>query len=391
MKKYIKNGKECVLCHTRKKLIQITPEELIRQEFVLKLKNEYKVPLELIDVEVPLSYYQKGKQGRVDIIVSGYDEEHHQKIPLLIVECKAPSVEITEKVFEQIMYYDTFLEPLVMVMTNGCETLIYTWDHSEERYREVQSIPVYKDLISGLPLTYIEQASDHWDKQNHLGDIHSNLDFLKSEGAIGDDSDAKWVSLVMNMYNLLYDDSETAKDLKLAEKLFISDGGLRYTTFGNAGGGSFTGDYRYFMIENSNGETELVSISIMGKMSTRNHPKWKNSNGFTLINLAIDNLEKSHLSLEYAIDRFVKVTGHKYSFWHDGTLTAGKKGRVKNELVLDYIQLRMPHLIKNNQIYLGTLDNSKPFTWEQNEVLQLFSNFIDDAMIRDEFRNNYIS
>ena len=76
LKRYIKNGKECVLCHSRKKLIQVTPEEVVRQEFVAKLITEFNVPIDLIEVEVPLSYYQKGKRERADIIVSGFDKEN---------------------------------------------------------------------------------------------------------------------------------------------------------------------------------------------------------------------------------------------------------------------------------------------------------------------------
>lgn len=123
MEKYIKNGKECVLCHSRKKLIHITPEEEIRQEFVLKLINDCGVPTELIDAEVPLSYYQKGKKGRADIIVSGLDKKNYEKIPLIVIECKAPTIHLTDKVFEQLMGYDEFLEPEIMVMTNGQQTI----------------------------------------------------------------------------------------------------------------------------------------------------------------------------------------------------------------------------------------------------------------------------
>ena len=49
MKKYFKNGKECIFCQTRKKLIQVTPEEEVRQNFIRTLINDYGVPADLIE------------------------------------------------------------------------------------------------------------------------------------------------------------------------------------------------------------------------------------------------------------------------------------------------------------------------------------------------------
>lgn len=389
LKKYIKNGKECVLCHSRKKLIQITPEEIIRQEFVSKLISELNVPIEMIDVEVPLSYYQKGKRGRADIIVSGFDKENFEKIPLIVIECKAPTIHLTDKVFEQTMHYDEFLEPEIMAMTNGHETICYSWDNEIRDYREIISIPKYSDLIKGKGIEFQEEIVNEWKRPNHKGNVEKNREILLADYNLGEDTDIKLVPFITNLVGLIYDDSEKANQLHLKSKTFISDGGIRFTTFGNAAGGSFTGEYRYFIVENDNQETELVSISIMGKISTKNHPKWKNSNGFTLFNVAIDDFENSHMSLEYSIDRFVEINNNEYSFWHDGTLTVGNKGRAKNKDVIDFIKVHSPHLIKNERIYLGTIDNSKSFVWKDKNVNELIANFIDYGFVRDEFRKTY--
>ncbi len=385
MKKYIKNGKECVLCVSRKKLIQITPEEIVRQEFVSKLIKDYEVPANLIDVEVPLSYYQKGRKGRVDIIVSGLN-----KIPLIIIECKAPTIHLTDKVFEQVKIYDEFLIPEIMIITNGLETLYYSWNYNKQNYQEIKSIPKYSDLIKGIGIEFKEEFIDNWIRPNHNDDVNKNYELLLSDYNIGDDTEKKLVPFITNLVGLVYDDKVRASHFNLSNKIFVSDGGLRYTTFGNASGGGFTGYYRYFIIQNEKeDETELVSISIMGKISTKNDPKWGNSVGYTIFCVAIDNFENSHMSLEYSIDRFVKIDGDFYSFWHDGTLTIGKKGRVKNMDVINFIKLHSPHLIKDNKIYLGKIDNSKPFQWKDENVNKLISNFIDYGFVRDKFRKTY--
>ncbi|KQC33495.1 hypothetical protein AAU57_09345 [Nonlabens sp. YIK11] len=386
MKRYIKNGKECILCSKRKKLIHITPEEVIRQEFVSKLVNQFEVPIEFIDVEVPLSYYQKGKRGRADIIVSGIDPKLNERIPLMVIECKAPTIALTDKVFDQVMSYDEFLEPEVMIMTNGKETISHSWDDEKGDYREIKEIPIYSYLIKGNGIEFAKEFINNWERPNHKAEKKKNRELLWADGNIGQDTDIKYVPILVNLVGLIYDEKKKTENLELTEKTFVSDGGLRFTTFGNASGGGFTGDYRYFIVENENQETELVSISIMGKISTKNHPKYGNSNGHTLLNIAIDDFENSHLSLEYAIDRFVKVENEKYSFWHDGTLTVGKLGRVKNIDVIDFIKVNCPHLIRDNKIYLGTVDNSETFTWESENVRKLIANLIDYGFVRDKFR-----
>lgn len=387
MKVYTRNGVECVLCHTRRKLIKITPEEKVRQNFVLELIEKYQVPPEYIAVEVPLSYYEGGerKHGRADIIVSAYSKEYGE-LPILIVECKAPSIELTDKVIDQILAYDDFLETEIIVVTNGIETMSFAWDYNLKQHRSIKNIPVYKDLINGTGIKFDTQQPDTWRRPNHLGSCLSNRKALLENHNLGEDTEDDYISLIANLTGLIYDCSNKIEILRLKNKKFKSDEGLRYTTFGNSAGGSFTGDYRYFVVEDKIDNTELVSIAIMGKLSAKNDPVFGNSKGYTLLNLAIDDFEQSHLSLEYAIDRFVKIENNRFYFWHDGTITVGKLGRAKNQDLIDFIALRAPHLLKNGRIYLGELDNAIVLQWNQEAVQNLVANFIDYAFLRDEFR-----
>ena len=386
MKKYIKDGKECVLCFARKKLIQVTPEEIVRQEFISSLITKYEVPEKFINAEIPLSYFVKGKKGRVDILVTAIGEEDEMNYPLMVIECKAPNVPITDKVFEQAVHYDNILQTKLMVLTNGTDTLVFGWNEKDSEYQEVKEIPNYSNLIKNCEIKFKEKIENKWKRPNHKSDISENRNELLDWGNIGEDTDLKLVPFLTNLVGLLYEEKIKISDLPLKNKRFVSDGGLRFTTFGNSAGGSFAGEYRYFLVENKEDETELVSISVMGKISVKNHPKWGNSKGYTLLNIAIDNFENSHLSLEYSIDRFVKIENEKYSFWHDGTLTVGNKGRAKNKDVIDFIKLKTPELVLENKIYLGTIDNSKPLEWKDKEVKKLIANFIEYGFVRDEFR-----
>src|SRR6201986_2999627 len=83
----------------RKKHIVITPEEWVRQHFVQYLINQKNYPKSLIKLEGGLRLH--GMSRRSDIVVFNPEGEK-----ILMVECKAPSVAINQKVFDQIARYN---------------------------------------------------------------------------------------------------------------------------------------------------------------------------------------------------------------------------------------------------------------------------------------------
>lgn len=66
---YKRDGKECYFDTYRKKLIEITPEETVRQKIAKLFEIKYGVPEEMISLEVPMSYYAAGVSGRADIVI----------------------------------------------------------------------------------------------------------------------------------------------------------------------------------------------------------------------------------------------------------------------------------------------------------------------------------
>jgi hypothetical protein len=93
------NGKLTLFDDIRKKHIVITPEEWVRQHFVQYLVNQKKYPKTLIKLEGGLKLNQMAK--RTDIVVFNPSGQR-----ILIVECKAPSVAIDQKVFDQVARYN---------------------------------------------------------------------------------------------------------------------------------------------------------------------------------------------------------------------------------------------------------------------------------------------
>ena len=93
LKTRLHHGKLEVFDGLRKKYVMLTPEEEVRQLFIQYLINKKKYPSGLLAAEYSLKVNNRKK--RADIVA--FSKMGH---PLLIVECKAPSVKITQKVFQ---------------------------------------------------------------------------------------------------------------------------------------------------------------------------------------------------------------------------------------------------------------------------------------------------
>ena len=96
----------------RKKMVALTPEEWVRQHVIHFLISEHKVSINKISVEYSLKW--NSMTHRCDLVVFGDDFA-----PQLIVECKAASVPISQKVFDQIARYNMKLKVPYLMVTNG--------------------------------------------------------------------------------------------------------------------------------------------------------------------------------------------------------------------------------------------------------------------------------
>jgi hypothetical protein len=126
----------------RKKRLVLTPEEWVRQNFVHYLIEDLHYPPSLMMTENGLKLFNT--QKRSDIVV--YDRNG---APLVVVECKAADVKITQETFNQVARYNiTWKAPFVMV-TNGLNHYCARYDAATCKYTFLKEIPQYGDIIGG--------------------------------------------------------------------------------------------------------------------------------------------------------------------------------------------------------------------------------------------------
>ena len=121
----------------RKKYMVLTPEEWVRQHIVHYLIAEKNFPISLIAIEKKVTVNKLTK--RTDILVFNTKGN-----PYIIVECKAPSVKISQDSFDQIARYNLKLEANFLIVTNGLTHFYASMDLEKECYVFLENIPEYE-------------------------------------------------------------------------------------------------------------------------------------------------------------------------------------------------------------------------------------------------------
>ncbi|MBP8157892.1 MAG: type I restriction enzyme HsdR N-terminal domain-containing protein [Flavobacterium sp.] len=123
----------------RKKFIILTPEEWVRQHTVQFLLQEKNYPKSYLNVEKLIKINDINK--RYDIVVFQPNGEI-----FLLIECKAPEVNITQNTFDQIARYNLKLNAKYLMVTNGLNHYFCQMDFEKEQYVFLKELPDFTNL-----------------------------------------------------------------------------------------------------------------------------------------------------------------------------------------------------------------------------------------------------
>lgn len=364
-KRYKRNGQSCFLDPCRKIFLQRTPEEDIRQKTIMFLVDEMKVPIESIDTEVPMSYFTEGAAGRADIVV--YDTESD---PMLIIECKSKDITLIDDVFEQVYKYAKISRAKYVMVTNGFELFIETY--SNDTTRPLSEIPIYKELHKAINLKYEDQCSKPWKRLSYAElSNKERIEEAYNHNILAEKSSYQVSIFLMNLCELLWDDSVNISGTYLHDIFIQEDKGIRITKFGNAAGFNWEGAYRYFIIKDNKGNNQIISLAVLY--------------GYLIV--AIDDYKKKHNSLQLYVENFICKEGEYNLFYHNGRLTLGKNGMMPWNEVIDFVKEAAPELVnEEGKINLGKVIYTTDITWDQSETKDFFGRLIKYSLIRDGYR-----
>ncbi len=118
----------------RRKYIQLTPEEWVRQNLLRALVKVYNYPAGLIAVEKELKINQLKR--RYDAVV--YDRERN---PWMLIECKAPHIVLNEVTLMQTLNYYRQLQCPYVLISNGPTNYLAAID--SQAFTWLDAIPAY--------------------------------------------------------------------------------------------------------------------------------------------------------------------------------------------------------------------------------------------------------
>lgn len=133
------NGQLTLFDELRKRKIVLTPEEWVRQHFVQFLIKEKHYPKSLIKLEGGLKLH--GMAKRTDIVVHNSSGEK-----ILLVECKAPAVNISQATFDQAARYNMVHKVNLLAVSNGLQHYYCHIDQKNKSYNFLTELPLYTDL-----------------------------------------------------------------------------------------------------------------------------------------------------------------------------------------------------------------------------------------------------
>ena len=102
----------------RKKWLQLSPEEWVRQHLLNYLTQHAAYPASTIAVEKEIKLNDTKK--RFDVVI--YDRALQ---PFMVVECKAPYIALDESVIEQALRYNLILKAPYVMISNGVSDLVF--------------------------------------------------------------------------------------------------------------------------------------------------------------------------------------------------------------------------------------------------------------------------
>lgn len=128
----------------RKQWVAASPEEVIRQKWLLKMVKELQFPRELLVIERELKMLPHLQRfphplpsRRIDILA--YDRN---TLPLLLIECKQGP--LFDEALQQVLAYSTYVQPACVAIVNENQVISY---HLTSKQWDTKRLPSFPELV----------------------------------------------------------------------------------------------------------------------------------------------------------------------------------------------------------------------------------------------------
>jgi len=133
------SSKKYIFDEIRRRYVALTPEEWVRQHMIKFLSHDRDFPLSLFSIEK--GHLHNRMVRRCDFVV--YDRSGQ---PLMVVECKAPAIEIGQQVFDQASRYNQTFKAPYLLITNGNKHFCCKFNILNQGFEFLKDIPSYDKI-----------------------------------------------------------------------------------------------------------------------------------------------------------------------------------------------------------------------------------------------------
>lgn len=396
------NGRRSYHDPIRNKHVPATPEEEVRQGVIQYVLDELHWPRELILVEYPLSRHGKG-QTRADVVLfipppEGVDvpekvARHIKALPYCVIECKQLSSDhpLTDNVLHQAVRYAQKLAAKYVVTTNGAE--LQAFEHRDGMAVRVERPPLFDESrhgghvrlarVSPAPMLERPRPKEALDDGATLARVWEET---RQKNFVSRHTPAALRRTALELLFLLTDPTEEATPGLPWEGhgvRFLEDWGPSIRHFGHGAGSDLWGVFRIFLVEDlESGRQTRLAFTMFDMGDYVNDPRYGNRKGKTVLSVGTEDEERSLVSLELSLDKFLAVRGGRGHISHDGTITA--RVRLPNRVMLDHAADRAPELCDGLGVDLGEIPADRVLSWE--DVRGFLLRLTRYALLRNEVR-----
>ena len=353
----------------RKKGINVTKEETIRQQVLRYLLDVIKVPEEMIVSEDHMAHYDKSATIRADITVRNRNDT------LLIVECKEPNVPIDGEPIKQLFGYNEIMKSKYLLLTNGDDSYVFQRNEKNE-YESIMKLPTFDIMNSGEKVDVIK-FNKKAVKRPEISEMNDQkvIEQYRNEGMyLGVNTKDDIAPFALNLMWGFVDDEHKIEHKKAYGIEIMQDLGLTDMTLTNASGGKFPGRYRHFVVRDRNGDDCLLSFAVLGT-----YAESKTKGGYTSLVCGVDRSSQPIARLELRVDACCNIGRHSTYLFHNGI-----RSRKKCQTTIDYVSSICDALVKDNMIELGYFPNNKLIKTDDENVQDFIARLCAYTLLRDE-------
>ncbi len=183
-----KKGNKIYAPLTKKWLLN-QPEELVRQEFICKLVNDYGYSLKQMDQEVKLTTSVRGTgRASADLVIwKSEEEKKKKKTAFLVVELKANNLKLKVEDCYQGYNYATWSRAKLFAVSNGNELQVYKTIEEELplKLQPVNDIPLAKDIYDSEKLEKVLAKTKEFTGNEFARLLHKCHNIIRNNDKLG--------------------------------------------------------------------------------------------------------------------------------------------------------------------------------------------------------------